>query len=85
MKKLISIMLSLVLIFSLTGCETTSDTKKNAITIVLDWTPNTNHTGIYVALEKGYLKLNHIEQDDDLDLIKSTEEYKFRAASRFMN
>ena len=29
-----------------------------------------------MALEKGYLKLNHIEQDDDLDLIKSTEEYK---------
>lgn len=56
MKKLISIMLSLVIIFSLTGCETTSDTKENAITIVLDWTPNTNHTGIYVALEKGYFE-----------------------------
>lgn len=24
------------------------------ITFVLDWTPNTNHTGIYVALAKGY-------------------------------
>lgn len=24
------------------------------ITFVLDWTPNTNHTGIYVAQEKGY-------------------------------
>ena len=24
------------------------------ITLVLDWTPNTNHTGIYVALEKGW-------------------------------
>ncbi|MHB9294952.1 ABC transporter substrate-binding protein [Pillotina sp. SPG140] len=22
--------------------------------VVLDWTPNTNHTGLYVALEKGY-------------------------------
>ena len=56
MKKLISIMLSLVLIFSLAGCGTTSDTKEDTITIVLDWTPNTNHTGIYVALEKGYFK-----------------------------
>jgi ABC-type nitrate/sulfonate/bicarbonate transport system substrate-binding protein len=30
--------------------------KKNAgtIRVVLDWTPNTNHTGLYVALEKGY-------------------------------
>ncbi len=26
------------------------------ITFVLDWTPNTNHTGLYVALEKGYFK-----------------------------
>ena len=24
------------------------------VTVVLDWTPNTNHTGIYVALAKGY-------------------------------
>lgn len=24
------------------------------VTFVLDWTPNTNHTGIYVAQEKGY-------------------------------
>ena len=27
-----------------------------AITFVLDWTPNTNHTGLYVALEKGYFE-----------------------------
>ena len=26
------------------------------ITFVLDWTPNTNHTGIYAALEKGYFE-----------------------------
>ncbi|WP_349944170.1 ABC transporter substrate-binding protein [Lacrimispora sp. BS-2] len=31
-----------------------SDLKK--ITFVLDWTPNTNHTGLYVAEEKGYFK-----------------------------
>lgn len=24
--------------------------------VVLDWTPNTNHTGLYVALEKGWYK-----------------------------
>jgi ABC-type nitrate/sulfonate/bicarbonate transport system substrate-binding protein len=24
------------------------------VTLLLDWTPNTNHTGIYVALEKGW-------------------------------
>lgn len=26
------------------------------VTFVLDWTPNTNHTGLYVAQEKGYFK-----------------------------
>src|SRR5258708_16832645 len=25
-------------------------------TVVLDWTPNTNHTGMYVALAKGWYK-----------------------------
>lgn len=26
------------------------------VTFALDWTPNTNHTGLYVAQEKGYYK-----------------------------
>lgn len=26
------------------------------VTFVLDWTPNTNHTGLYVAQEKGYFR-----------------------------
>ena len=26
------------------------------IDFILDWTPNTNHTGLYVAKEKGTLK-----------------------------
>ncbi|MCL2271154.1 MAG: ABC transporter substrate-binding protein, partial [Treponema sp.] len=26
----------------------------NLVRLVLDWTPNTNHTGLYVALEKGW-------------------------------
>lgn len=36
------------------GGEPDSGTDKKKITFVLDWTPNTNHTGLYVALEKGY-------------------------------
>ena len=28
--------------------------EKAKVTFVLDWTPNTNHTGLYVAEEKGY-------------------------------
>ena len=51
MKKCIAFLLTLALLFSFAGC---SKSDKNEVTIVLDWTPNTNHTGIYVALEKGY-------------------------------
>lgn len=40
------------------------------VTFVLDWTPNTNHTGVYVAQAKGYfeeagLKVNIIQPPED--------------------
>lgn len=52
MKKILAIALTIMLAFSLFGCTTNTDNEK--ITVMLDWTPNTNHTGLYVALEKGY-------------------------------
>lgn len=36
------------------GSGDSGDLKK--VTFVLDWTPNTNHTGLYVALKNGYFK-----------------------------
>lgn len=64
MKKLFAIILSCALMVSaLAGCGAQkSDDKKSSgdsaektkVTFVLDWTPNTNHTGLYVAQEKGY-------------------------------
>lgn len=39
------------------------------ITVVLDWVPNTNHTGIYVAKDKGYYK----DEGFDVDVIQPTE------------
>ncbi len=57
MKKSISLLLSFVLILSLAGCGGTSGkTEADTITIVLDWTPNTNHTGIFVAQANGYFE-----------------------------
>lgn len=44
----------LSLIFLLTSCQTKEGNEK--VQLFLDWTPNTNHTGIYVAKEKGFLK-----------------------------
>ena len=53
MKKLIALILSVVIVFSLSAC---GKTEQDKITIVLDWTPNTNHTGIFVAEANGYFK-----------------------------
>jgi len=52
MKKLTALLLALCLIFTLAACGAPQEAE--TITVVLDWTPNTNHTGIYVALAKGY-------------------------------
>src|SRR5579884_1155898 len=43
------------------GSATTTNTqttprKLTTMTLALDWTPNTNHTGIYVALAKGWYR-----------------------------
>ncbi|MFJ7647192.1 ABC transporter substrate-binding protein [Lysinibacillus sp. NPDC097279] len=54
---------------TLVGCsekedkEETNSLKK--VSVVLDWTPNTNHTGLYVAKKLGYFE----EQGLDVDII----------------
>ena len=64
MKKVhLAILIAATVVASLSACQKqdkqavnteTKDLKK--VTFVLDWTPNTNHTGLYVAEEKGYFK-----------------------------
>lgn len=65
-KRVMAFLMAAVMIGSLAGCasgKTEEGTEKagagkglTKVTFVLDWTPNTNHTGIYVAKEKGYFK-----------------------------
>ena len=40
------------------------------VTFVLDWTPNTNHTGLYAALEKGYYE----EAGLDVEIVQPPED-----------
>ena len=55
MKKLIALLLAAALVLALAGCRNApAKDEAELITVVLDWTPNTNHTGIFVALSKGY-------------------------------
>ena len=57
MKKFVALLLVFVLVFSFAGCGTEAgENEKNTITMVLDWTPNTNHTGIFVAQAKGFFE-----------------------------
>nr|WP_246096153.1 ABC transporter substrate-binding protein [Paenibacillus sinopodophylli] len=44
----------------------TADKPLEKVQVVLDWTPNTNHTGLYVARDKGYFK----EQGLDVEIIQ---------------
>ncbi len=57
-KKISIIASTLILGAALTfaGCSKDSDNGLEKITFVLDWTPNTNHTGLYVAQEKGFFE-----------------------------
>lgn len=63
-KKIMALLLALSLVCAFAACSKTNsddasdDTTKELkdVTLCLDWTPNTNHTGFYVALQKGYYK-----------------------------
>ena len=53
MKKLIILLIAIAIIATaLTGCA--KDETHTKVIVVLDWTPNTNHTGLYTALEKHF-------------------------------
>ncbi len=54
--------------------QTVAETEKTEdelqkVTFVLDWTPNTNHTGIYVAVENGYFEENGL----DVEIIQPSD------------
>lgn len=80
MKKFTAILLTLVLIFTLAACNGTNDedsssqsqnqTELKKVTFCLDWTPNTNHTGLFAAQAKGYYK----DAGFDVTIIQSPED-----------
>ena len=47
--------------------ETNGDLKK--VTVILDYVPNTNHTGMYVALDKGYYEAEGL----DVEIVEPTD------------
>ena len=74
MKRLIALILAFAMALSLTACaqpeaETNAD-GLTKITFVLDWTPNTNHTGLYVAIANGYFE----EAGLDVEVVQPPED-----------
>ena len=66
---LIVILILIAIPSMFTGCKNEQPEK---ITVVLDWIPNTNHIGLFVALEKGYF------EDEGLDVtITQAPEFNF--------
>jgi ABC-type nitrate/sulfonate/bicarbonate transport system substrate-binding protein len=71
------ILLSIALLTAfITGCsrnetpnQTTPEVPLAKTTVILDWTPNTNHTGLYVALENGYYE----EEGLDVEIIQPSD------------
>ncbi|WP_242144385.1 MULTISPECIES: ABC transporter substrate-binding protein [unclassified Bacillus cereus group] len=70
MKKSLKVMLATLLAVSVVGCNTAkkedSGDKEKKVKVVLDWFPNTNHTGLYVAKTKDYYK----KQGLDVEMIQ---------------
>ncbi len=65
MKKIIIFGVVLILLFFVFRKKINKQTKlivqKQKVTVLLDWFPNTNHTGIYVAREKGYFAKENLD------------------------
>ena len=56
MKRLSLISVLLIVALAATGCGSPVDDELTPVTLMLDWVPNTNHTGIFVAAANGYFE-----------------------------
>lgn len=72
MKKILSFLVLILFI----ACSKNNENNLEQVDFILDWVPNTNHTGLFVAIEKGYFKDENIElniksspEDSTSDLI----------------
>lgn len=73
-KRIVSIIsMALASIMMLSGCGSSKKSEGEEglekVKVILDWTPNTNHTGIYVAKEKVYFK----DLGLDVEIIQPSE------------
>ena len=65
--QLIKILMICALTFVFLSCSAQTQTEK--VTLALDWYPNANHIGLYIALDKGYFDEENLD-----DLTNSIKE-----------
>ena len=53
------------------------------IELALDWTPNTNHTGVYVAQAEGYYEEAGVDVDAGVVRVRRPVEREFDFHARF--
>lgn len=68
--KILTIFAMLFTVFSCFNSKKAENKKLEKLTLVLDWVPNTNHTGIFVAKDLGYFK----EEGIDLNIVQPAED-----------
>lgn len=66
---LITVLATSMLLSACGKKENASEEGLKKVTVILDWTANTNHTGLYVAKEKGYYK----EAGLDVEIVEPAE------------
>lgn len=83
MKRTLTLTLALLLTLTLAGCASTApqptpgesvpaegtDAELTKVTVILDYLPNTNHTGLYVAEEQGFYR----DAGIDVDIVQPSE------------
>lgn len=72
MKKLLTSLFIILLFFACNAKteEKTEDKELTKLTLALDWVPNTNHTGLFVAKDLGYFE----EEGIDFEIVQPAED-----------
>jgi len=71
MKRFYLIIILLIITITASGCASPAAEELVPVTLLLDWVPNTNHTGIFVAEAKGYFE----ESGLAVDIVQPGEVY----------
>lgn len=68
-KKGAAVLMAAAAVMTMASVAGAEEKELEKVTVILDYVPNTNHTGMYVALDKGYYE----EEGLDVEIIEPTD------------